>query len=125
MADKNRKTKKRKWTPVVLNDPTFFSGDMEGFVSLEVMEEYNLEELKEINVDVPPRKKKAKVQAEQVNLVVGLLWWYHKIITVINLFILVFCCNCRGIFLFSKLYFRGEEMILRWEWWSWDMKVIG
>lgn len=69
MADKNRKTKKRKWTPVVLNDPTFFSGDMEGFVSLEVMEEYNLEELKEINVDVPPRKKKAKVQAEQVNLV--------------------------------------------------------
>ncbi|CAH3141790.1 unnamed protein product [Porites lobata] len=63
MADKNRKTKKRKWTPVVLDDPTFFSGEMEGFVSLEVMEEYNLEELKEINVDVPPRKKKAKVQA--------------------------------------------------------------
>lgn len=73
MADKNRKTKKRKWTPVVLNDPTFFSGDMEGFVSLEVMEEYNLEELREINVDVPPRKKKAKVQVEQVNLVVVLL----------------------------------------------------
>ena len=83
MADKNRKTKKRKWTPVVLNDPTFFSGDMEGFVSLEVMEEYNLEELKGINVDVPPRKKKAKVQAVQVNLVVVLLWWYHKIIKVI------------------------------------------
>ncbi|CAH3197173.1 unnamed protein product [Porites evermanni] len=65
MADKNRKTKKRKWKPVVLDDPTFFSSDMEGFVSLEVMEEYNLEELKEINVDVPPRKKKAKVQAGQ------------------------------------------------------------
>lgn len=73
MADKNRKTKKRKWTPVVLDDPTFFSGEIEGFVSLEVMEEYNLEELKEINVDVPPRKKKAKVQAGQVNLVVVLL----------------------------------------------------
>ena len=99
MADKNRKTKKRKWKPVVLDDPTFFSSDMEGFVSLEVMEEYNLEELKEINVDVPPRKKKAKVQAGQVNLVVVLLWSYHKIITVINLFmILVFCYNCLGIF---------------------------
>ena len=99
MADKSRKTKKRKWTPVVLEDPTFFSGDMEGFVSIEVMEEYNLEELKEINVDVPPRKKKAKVQAGQVNLVVVLLRSYHKIITVINLFILVFCYNCLGIFL--------------------------
>ena len=62
MADKKSKGNKRKWRPVVLDDPSFFAGDMEGFVSLEVMEDYNLEELRGINVEGPTRKKKAKEQ---------------------------------------------------------------
>ena len=65
MTEKNTKTKKRKWRPVVLDDPAFFAGDMEGFVSLEVMEDYNLEELKGIGADGPTRKKKAKEQPQQ------------------------------------------------------------
>lgn len=62
MAEKKSKGSKRKWRPVVLDDPSFFAGDMEGFVSLEVMDDYNLEELRGINVDGPSRKKKAKKQ---------------------------------------------------------------
>lgn len=46
----------------MLDDPSFFAGDMEGFVSLEVMEDYNLEELRGINVEGPTPKKKAKEQ---------------------------------------------------------------
>ena len=61
MAEKKSKGSKRKWRPVVLDDPSFFAGDMEGFVSLEVMEDYNLEEL-DVDVDGAPRKKKAKEQ---------------------------------------------------------------
>lgn len=60
MAEKKSKGNKRKWQPVVLDDPSFFAGDMEGFVSLEVMEDYNLEELRGIDVEGPSRKKKAK-----------------------------------------------------------------
>jgi len=60
MADMKSKGNKRKWQPVVLDDPSFFAGDMEGFVSLEVMEDYNLEELRGIDVEGPSRKKKAK-----------------------------------------------------------------
>ena len=52
----------------MLDDPSFFSGDMEGFVSLEVMEDYNLEELKGIGAGGPSRKKKAKVAPQEVNL---------------------------------------------------------
>lgn len=62
MAEKKSKGNKRKWRPVVLDDPSFFAGDMEGFVSLEVMEDYNLEELTGIDVEGPARKKKAKKQ---------------------------------------------------------------
>lgn len=62
MAEKKSRGNKRKWRPVVLDDPSFFAGDMEGFVSLEVMEDYNLEELRGINVDGPTPKKKAKEQ---------------------------------------------------------------
>ena len=62
MAEKKSKSKKRKWQPVVLDDPSFFTGDMEGFVSLEVMEDYNLEELTGNDVEGPTRKKKAKKQ---------------------------------------------------------------
>lgn len=62
MAEKKSKGKKRKWRPIVLDDPSFFAGDMEGFVSLEVMEDYSLEELKGIDVDGPARKKKTKEQ---------------------------------------------------------------
>lgn len=62
MAEKKSKSNKRKWRPVVLEDPSFFAGDMEGFVSLEVMEDYNLEELRGIGVEGPTRKKKANEQ---------------------------------------------------------------
>jgi len=60
MAEKKSKGNKRKWQPVVLDDPSFFASDMEGFVSLEVMEDYNLEELRGIDVEGPSCKKKAK-----------------------------------------------------------------
>lgn len=60
MAEMKSKGNKRKWQPVVLDDPSFFAGDMEGFVSLEVMEDYNLEELRGIDVEGPSRKKKTK-----------------------------------------------------------------
>ena len=46
----------------MLEDPSFFAGDMEGFVSLEVMEDYNLEELRGTDVEGPTRNKKAKEQ---------------------------------------------------------------
>jgi len=62
MAEKKSKSNKRKWRPVVLEDPSFFAGDMEGFVSLEVMEDYNLEELRGTDVEGPTRNKKAKEQ---------------------------------------------------------------
>jgi len=62
MAEKKSNSNKRKWRPVVLEDPSFFAGDMEGFVSLEVMEDYNLEELRGTDVEGPTRNKKAKEQ---------------------------------------------------------------
>ena len=66
MANRNAKNKKRKWQPVLLEDPSFFEGDMEGFVSFEVLEEYNLEELKG-NVDGGrTRNKKAKKGSQEV-----------------------------------------------------------
>ena len=43
---------------VVLDDPSFFAGEMDGFVSLEVMEDYDLKELTEIGAGGPARKKK-------------------------------------------------------------------
>ena len=48
MVEKNSKGKKRKWEPVELDDPSFFAGEMDGFVSLEVMEDYHPEELAKI-----------------------------------------------------------------------------
>ena len=66
MADRNAKNKKRKWKPVVLEDPSFFAGDMEGFVSFEVLEEYNLEELKGTVDGGPTRNKKAKKGSQEV-----------------------------------------------------------
>ena len=68
MAEKDAKSKKRKWRPVVLDDPAFFAGDMEGFVSLEVMEDYNLEELKGSGDGGPSPKKKVKEASQEVNL---------------------------------------------------------
>ena len=40
MTEKNSNGKKRKWEPVELYDPSFFAGEMDGFVSLEVMEDF-------------------------------------------------------------------------------------
>ena len=60
LAEENSKGKKGKWEPVVLDDFSFFAGGMDGFVSLEVMEDYDLEELTGIGADGPARKKKIK-----------------------------------------------------------------
>lgn len=60
MTEKNAKNNKRKWKPVMLDDPSFFADDMEGFVSLEVLEDYNLEEVRGGSDGGPTRKKKAK-----------------------------------------------------------------
>ena len=38
MSEKNSKGKKRKWEPVELDDPSFYAGELDGFMSLEVME---------------------------------------------------------------------------------------
>lgn len=43
MADNTKKGKKRKWTEVSIDNPAFFSGDTEGFVSLEECHDYSLE----------------------------------------------------------------------------------
>ena len=40
---KSVKKRKRAWKPVTLDSPSFFAGDMEGFVSLEVLEDYDLD----------------------------------------------------------------------------------
>ncbi|KAK2553969.1 ATP-dependent RNA helicase DDX24 [Acropora cervicornis] len=62
MAEKNSKSKKRKWKPVELEDVSLFADDdMEGFVSLEVLEDYNLVEFKNGKVENgATRMKKAK-----------------------------------------------------------------
>ncbi|XP_044182801.1 ATP-dependent RNA helicase ddx24-like [Acropora millepora] len=62
MAEKNSKSKKRKWKPVELEDVSLFADDdMEGFVSLEVLEDYNLVEFKSGEVvNGASRMKKAK-----------------------------------------------------------------
>ena len=65
MAEKNSKGKKRKWEPVELDDPSFFAGEMDGFVSLEVMEDYDLKELTGIGTSGPTRKKKTKERPPQ------------------------------------------------------------
>ena len=43
-----------------MDDFSFFAGEMDGFVSLEVMEDYDLEELTGIGAGGPARKKKIK-----------------------------------------------------------------
>ena len=65
MAEKNSKGKKRKWEPVELDDPSFFAGEMDGFVSLEVMEDYDLKELTGIGTSGRARKKKIKERPPQ------------------------------------------------------------
>ena len=50
---------------VVLDDPSFFAGEMDGFVSLEVMEDYDLKELTGIGTSGPARKKKIKERSLQ------------------------------------------------------------
>ena len=65
LAEENSKGKKRKWEPVVLDDPSFFAGEMDGFVSLEVMEDYDLKELTGIGTSGPARKKKIKERSLQ------------------------------------------------------------
>ena len=62
MAEKHSKSKKRKWKPVELEDVSLFADDdMEGFVSLEVLEDYNLVEFKSGEVENgATRMKKAK-----------------------------------------------------------------
>lgn len=66
MTEKNAKNNKRKWKPVMLDDPSFFAEDVEGFVSLEVLEEYNLEEVRGGSDGGPTRKKKAKKGFQEV-----------------------------------------------------------
>ena len=51
MAEKNSKGKKRKWEPVEFDDPSFFAGEMDEFVSLEVMEDYHPVELAGIGAE--------------------------------------------------------------------------
>ena len=65
LAEENSKGKKRKWEPVVLDDPSFFAGKMDGFMSLEVIEEYDLEELTGIGAGGPAWKKKMKERSLQ------------------------------------------------------------
>ena len=65
LAEENSKGKKRKWEPVVLDDPSFFADEMDGFVSLEVMEDYDLKELTGIGAGGPARKKKIKERSLQ------------------------------------------------------------
>ncbi|XP_068714327.1 ATP-dependent RNA helicase DDX24-like [Montipora foliosa] len=60
MAEERSKSQKRKWKAVVLDDPSFFSGDLEGFGSLEVLEEYDLEKWKGGVNSGPTKKKRAK-----------------------------------------------------------------
>ena len=60
MVEKNSKGKRRKWEPVELDDPSFFEGEMDGFVSLEVMADYHPEELAGISAGGPAQKKKIK-----------------------------------------------------------------
>ena len=60
MVEKNSKGKKRKWEPAELDDLSFFEGEMDGFVSLEVMEDYHSEELAGISAGGPAKKKKIK-----------------------------------------------------------------
>ena len=60
MVEKNSKGKRRKWEPVELDDPSFFVGEMDGFVSLEVMADYHPEELAGISAGGPAQKKKIK-----------------------------------------------------------------
>jgi hypothetical protein len=43
MEENTRKSKKRKWKEVTFDNPAFFSGNMEGFVSLEELHDYTLE----------------------------------------------------------------------------------
>ena len=68
MTEKISRSRKRKWRSVTLDDPAFFSGDMDGFVSLEVLEDYDLEQIKggESVEPIPP--KKTKFKKEKVRL---------------------------------------------------------
>lgn len=44
MENKSKKnnTRKRKWEQVAIDEPSFFAADMDGFVSLEVLNDYDL-----------------------------------------------------------------------------------
>ena len=46
VKEKRKKSRKRKWKPVSLDNPSFFTGDMGGFVSLEILEDYDLDSLR-------------------------------------------------------------------------------
>ena len=39
----NKRKRKRKWKPVILDSTEFFQGDMTGFLSLEILEGDDLE----------------------------------------------------------------------------------
>lgn len=65
MAEERSKSQKRKWKAVVLDDPSFFSGDLEGFGSLEVLEEYDLEKWKGGVNSGPTKKKRAKKDSDE------------------------------------------------------------
>lgn len=43
MDSKKRKSRKRKWQMVAIEEPAFFASDMDGFVSLEELKDYHLE----------------------------------------------------------------------------------
>ena len=66
MAEERSKSQKRKWKAVLLDDPSFFSGDLEGFGSLEVLEEYDLEKWKGGVNSGPTKKKRAKKDSDEV-----------------------------------------------------------
>lgn len=49
---KSPKNRKRAWKPVSVDNPSFFAGDMEGFVSLEILEDYDLDTLRGVQTSV-------------------------------------------------------------------------
>lgn len=69
MADKTKQGKKRKWKEVSIDNPAFFSGNMEGFVSLEECFDYTLDVNDEgsrvLKVSESTESKKAKKESEQ------------------------------------------------------------
>lgn len=71
MADNTQQNKKRKWKEVSIDNPAFFSGNLEGFVSLEECVDYSLDfdessRVLKFNEGTPEKKpKKDNEQAKK------------------------------------------------------------